>query len=86
MLFLLRDENGDAWVNGLEMDRLTEAGASLRHGPKGDLYHVGCVGMAERESHLEQWLARHPGYEQREQQQAYALITKYMPMRYGWNK
>lgn len=58
MLFLLRHEHGAAWVDGEEMDRVTALGASLRHGPKGDLYHIGCVGYAWREERLSAFLAK----------------------------
>lgn len=55
-------------------------------GRRFDLIHPGRP--QERNMSLRQlaFLSLHPGHEAREQQQAYALITKYMPMRYGWTK
>lgn len=59
-LFLLRLPFGTAYVDGAEMDRVTNAGVSLRHGPKGDLYHVGCIGILQREERLSAFLAKQP--------------------------
>lgn len=86
-------ENHDLII-GLDREGLrqdVEKSGRCRYVPRGggrrfDLIHPGRP--QERDMSLRQlaFLARNPGHEAREQQQAYALITKYMPMRYGWTK